>query len=98
VFGSKTSEIKLQVSESKKALELSSSDHVAGENTYLLPAKVDGEPKAIVFNWRYLTDGVRALSTPEVHIGFSKEENKPAVIKSPHDMSYFYVAMPIFKA
>ncbi len=96
VFSSKTNEVKVKLGENKKTLEIFSADQALGENTYLLPAKVQGTFKEAVFNCRYLLDGLKALSSEEIYFGLS-EENKPALLKDPQEASYFYILMPIAK-
>lgn len=98
VFSSKVNEVRIKISESRKGiLEVFSMDQALGENNYLLPAKIQGKPQEISFNWRYLSDGLRALTPENVFWGIN-EENKPALLRAPGDTSYFYVLMPILKA
>ena len=97
VMSSKTNEIKIKITENKKAVEVFSIDQSLGENTYTLPAKIQGSALELSFNWRYLTDGLRALPGNDVVWGLN-ENNKPARLRSPTDTSYFYILMPILKA
>lgn len=97
IFSAKSNEIKIKILDSKKAMEISSSDQSLGENSYLLPAKTEGSAKEVFFNWKYLSDGLRALKSEEVFFGVN-DDNKPSVIKSTKDASYFYIVMPILKA
>ena len=96
IFSARTNEVKMNVLENKKAVGISSSDQALGENNYILPAKFRGDAKEMSFNWRYLSDGLKALTTDDVFLGFN-EDNKPALLKSPNDASYFYLLMPILK-
>ncbi len=96
-FGSKSGEVRLRVSEGKKAIEVFSADQALGENTYLMPAEIHGAAAEAGFNWRYLVDGLKALRGSEAHIGFNKEENKPTLLKAKGDESYFYIVMPLLK-
>jgi DNA polymerase-3 subunit beta len=95
-LGSRTYEVRIKIPESKKNIEVFSIDQVIGENKYFLPAKIQGRPKEISFNWRYLLDGLKALKTKNVFLG-ANEENKPVLIKSPNETYYFYILMPILK-
>ncbi len=97
IFGQKNSEVKLAAHPGKKAVEISSADQLLGENTYLLPAKIKGEPAEACFNWRYLADPVRAMKTEEVFIGLQEETN-PALLRPVSDSSYFYILKPILKS
>lgn len=96
IFSSRTSEIKARILENKKALEIFSADQSVGENSYMLAAKLKGGAKEMGFNWRYLSDGLKALAAEEVFFGMN-DDNKPAVLKSPNDASYFYLLMPMLK-
>ena len=97
VFSSKVNEVKIITAENKKHLQIFSMDQSLGENNCKLPARIQGEGRDLAFNWRFLADGLRAIKTEEVFFGLN-EDNKPAMIKSPNDTSYFYVLMPILKA
>jgi len=97
IFGQKNSEAKIIVRQDKKTMEVSSADQVLGENSYLLPAKIKGEPIEAFFNWRYLTDPLKAIKTEEIFVGF-QEENNPALLRPMGDNSYFYILKPILKS
>ena len=92
-LGSRISEVKLKTG-NKKVLEVYSSDNALGENNYLVPAKINGAESQISFNWRFLLDGIKAISGDQVLIGLNGE-SKPAMINAPGDATYFYVLMPI---
>lgn len=96
VFSTRVNEIRLKIHVDRKVVEVFSTDQ-AGENSYLISAKIKGVGREISFNWKFLLDGLRALSSDEVFWGIN-EENKPALLKSPNDGSYFYILMPILKA
>ena len=96
VLSSRTNEVRIQILLPKKNLEISSGNQAVGENTYLLTGKIAGDPIDTTLNWRYVLDALKALKTEDVFVGINKE-NKPALIKSPHDASYFYIVMPILK-
>lgn len=97
VFGQKNSEVGIKINNNKKIIEINSSDQLLGENKYLLPAKIKGDIKEVFFNWRYLTNALKAVKTEDVFIGLG-EEISPAVIKSTTDSSYFYILKPIMKS
>lgn len=93
VFSGKTNEIKIKPLANKKGITLSSVGQIIGENAFHLPAKFHGDIGEIGFNWKYLVDGLRALSTDEIYLGLNNG-NRPAMLKSPGDTSYFYIVMP----
>lgn len=93
-FTDKLNEIKVVIRGGAKNIEIQSSSQSLGENQYLISAKIKGQPLEIVFNWRFLLDGIKGLDSENIFIGFNGD-NKPALLKSPGDASYFYVIMPI---
>ncbi len=94
-FSGRTNDVKLKVDDSKKVMEVYSASQYVGENNYLIPvkAKGDGFPE-ISFNWRYFLDGLKIVDGENLFFG-ANGSNKPSVIKSPEDPSYFYILMPI---
>jgi DNA polymerase-3 subunit beta len=98
VFGQKITEVKIKIQDNKKSIQISSAEQGLGENTSVLSAKIEGDPKDISFNWRYLQDGVKATKTKEIFLGLNKEDGRAALIRAPHETSYFYIVMPILKA
>lgn len=96
VLGGKTNEVRIKILKEKKALEVFSADQATGENSYVLPAKINGAAREMRFNWRYLLDGLKTIKTENVFWGLS-EDSKPALLKSPNETSHFYILMPIVK-
>lgn len=92
-FASRSNDVRIKIKD-KKVVEVYSSDNAVGENSYLIPAKIEGPATESIFNWKYLLDGVRAVSGKEIMIGLNGED-KPALIKAVNDDSYFYILMPI---
>jgi len=97
IFGQKNNEVKIKTHNNKKTLEINSADQLLGENNYLLPAKIKGDPTETFFNWRYLINALKAIKTEDVFIGLGEETN-PTLIKSTSDNSYFYILKPIMKS
>lgn len=93
-FAGRSNEIKIIFQENAKNIEARSGDFGLGDNHYLIPAKIKGGPMEIVFNWKFLMDGVKAIESENIFLGLNSN-NKPAVLKSPNDPSYFYVLMPV---
>jgi DNA polymerase-3 subunit beta len=97
VLSAKISEVKIRFLDNKKALEIFSVEESVGENNYVLPAKTHGKVGELSFNWRYLLDGLKATQRDEVVFGVN-DDNKPSILKSASDPSYFYILMPILKS
>lgn len=98
VFTDRLNEIKFNFQKDFKNIEIFSQNQNLGENKYLMPAKIKNESKDIIsetiFNWRFFLDGVKNIKSENVFIGLNNS-NKPALIKSPEDISWFYILMPI---
>lgn len=91
----KVHDVRLKLHESGRALTISSAYPHVGENTYLVPAAVKGEPMGeVAFNWRYLLEGLKPMRGKEFVLGMNGDA-KPALMRSPEDASYRYIVMPI---
>jgi len=94
-FSGKVNDIKVRMKEGAKVLEVYSASRELGENSYLVPVKAEGgELTEISFNWRYLMDGLKAISSKEVVVGVTNDA-KPAIIRPSDDNTYLYILMPI---
>ena len=96
VLSSRTNEINIE-KEGDKAIKIFSNEESVGENVYTLPAKIKGNFEKTSFNWKYLSDGVRAVKNEEVFLGIN-EESKPALIRELNESSFVYILMPILKS
>lgn len=91
----KVNDIKFRVKEGQKAVEIYSANQQVGENTYLIPAKIQGEEcKEITFNWRYLLDGLKPVKSEHFNLGVNGD-TKPAILRVNDDTTYYYIVMPI---
>lgn len=93
IFSSKINDVKIRVLPQKSVLEIESRSEF-GSNRSQVSAKVSGSRLEIVFNFRYLLDGLSNIPSKEVVIEFN-DENSPAVLRAADDSSYFYIVMPI---
>jgi DNA polymerase-3 subunit beta len=94
-FSGKTNDIVLNLKENQKVLEISSSDVTLGEGAYKIPIKIDKSEKfSIIFNWKYLLDGLRIYDSDEVLVSLNSFE-KPAKISDPKNQNILYILMPI---
>ena len=93
-FSGKANEVKLSILPSKSLVELSSEDADVGSHKSSLPAKIQGKPIKISFNYRYLLDGLNNIFSDKVIISIGKEAGK-TLITSVGDESYKYIVMPI---
>lgn len=93
-FTDRLNEIKFFSGENTKNIEVSSSNQILGENKYLIPSKIKGSGFNIVFNWKFLLDGIKSLDSENIFLGLNGDD-RAVLIKSPGDVSYFYILMPI---
>lgn len=91
-FSSKINDVRIKTKGSK--LAISSRSQKVGENLSLLSAEMEGKELASVFNYNFLLDGLRSITTKKVVFRFSGAE-KPVLIKPVGDTSYLYLVMPI---
>ena len=94
-FSGKTNDVRLAADAGQGTVSVYSVNQFLGENNYLIPAKIVGADfKDVPFNWRYLLDGLKAISEPEVVFRVNGN-GKPALIRSAGNASYSYIVMPI---
>ena len=93
-FSGKVNDIRMKVKDGKKVLEVYSVNQLLGENKYLVPIKTKGEEFETSFNWRYLMDGLKNFSGPELFFGVNGS-HRAAILKNSNDVTYFYILMPI---
>lgn len=79
---------------SSDRIMVSASASALGENTVELPAKIEGGDVDIVFDYRYVLDGLSAIHTSEVAIQLSGSAS-PGVFTPNNDEGYLYLVMPI---
>lgn len=97
IFTDRFNEIKILLKENSKNIEIFSFGQNIGENRYLVPVKIKGNLSGdfeTAFNWKFLLDGVKNIKSENIFLGLNNS-NKPAIIKSPEDNSWFYIIMPI---
>lgn len=83
--------VSLQFSSDKILVSASSSQ--AGENMIEVPASITGADVDIVFDYRFLLDGLAAIPGSEVAITLNTSAN-PGVF-TPKEKGYLYLVMPI---
>ncbi len=93
-FSGKASDIRLKSGDNGKFLEIFSSDAALGESRYKIPAKITGDDFMVIFNWRYLIDGLKICRDDEVVFGVNSSD-KPAELRGSREQNLLYVVMPI---
>lgn len=93
-FSSRINDVTIKVGENKKFLEVYSASSALGENRYRIPVKTKGDNFVVVFNWRYLLDGLKIYKSENVTLGLNAPD-RPVIVRSPNEESLLYVLMPI---
>ncbi len=93
-FAGRVNDVTLKIGDNKKFLEVYSSDTALGENIYRIPIKHKGDNFSIVFNWRYLFDGIKILKGEEVILGVNTSD-KPVLVKNLSEPNLIYIVMPL---
>ncbi len=94
LFSSKINDIRLKVVSKKSLVEIFAQDMEIGENVSELKGEIKGKEMEIVFNHKYLLDGLNNIDSNKVMLGLNGETN-PGILKPVGDPSFIYVIMPI---
>lgn len=93
-FSSKINDVRLKINSKKSLLEIFAQDVELGENLSELKGGIKGKDLEIIFNHKYLLDGLSNIEAKKVNLGFNGEVS-PGIIKAEGDPSFTYVVMPI---
>lgn len=78
----------------KRELSVSATNPQLGEHVGRLKAEVEGSPATIVFNGRYILDGLASLGGDAVRFVLMNEAS-PGVLRGEGQEDYLYLVMPI---
>lgn len=93
-FSSRLNDVILKTNSEKSYLEVFSNHTEFGNHEARINAEVKGKDVSIVFNWRYVLDGLKNTSEDDLIFEFNGDL-KPAMIKPVKETDFFYVLMPI---
>jgi len=93
-FSSKINDVRLRVNSKKSLIDVFSQDIELGENLSELQGEISGKDLEIIFNHKYLLEGLNNINAKRVFFGFNGETS-PGVIKAEGDDSFSYIIMPI---
>jgi len=80
----------------KKAIEITANAPQVGENKTSLPAKIEGEPVKIAFNYRFLLDFISAVPADKNDLVIELTEAlSPAAFKVEGDETWLHIIMPV---
>jgi DNA polymerase-3 subunit beta len=99
IFSGKGNEVKIKVNAKTEGVEISSQNPECGENKSFLSGSLNFGPSSpkemeIIFNYRFLLDGLQNIKSSRVLFDLNGEEG-PAVLRPEADQTYLYVVMPI---
>lgn len=93
-FSSKINDVRLKINSKKSLIEIFAQDIELGENLSELKGEIKGKDLEVVFNHKYVLDGLNSIDTQKVFLGFNGEIS-PGIIKPERDADFTYVVMPI---
>ena len=94
LFSGKVNEVKFKIDPRKNKVGIFSQSPDLGEYHGDLTSKIKGKELEVSFNYRFLTDGLLNIKSPEAVFELTGSEG-PGVLKPAGDESYIYVVMPI---
>lgn len=92
VFASRLNDVTLRYSPT--GLEVTTTNTETGNATSRLDARGRGASGTVVFNYRYLLDGLTSTGASDIILNLNGVSG-PALIQSPGDNSFLYLLMPI---
>jgi len=87
-------DVSLKFLPKENQLIISSLNNQIGENRTVLETEITGQENEIIFNYRYLIDGLINIEEKEVSLEIVND-NTPGLIRSLDDKFYLYLIMPI---
>lgn len=94
IFSSRINDVRLKIIPGKSLIQFFSQNIELGENSSELEADIKGKETEIVFNYKYLLDGLNSINTKKVFLGLNGEAS-PGIIKPEGESDFIYVVMPI---
>lgn len=79
----------------KGACAVASADQGTGKTKTMLKGEVTGNANSVMLNFRFLQDGLSAMSTDKIRIRQTDAMNPLLIVPDGGDESYLYVVMPI---
>jgi len=93
LFSSRIQDIKLNFQSSNSRINISAESGEVGEGESIVDAKIQGKGTELVFNWRYLLDGISTIKSSEFFFGVNNSQS-PVILKPIGSDNYFYILMP----
>lgn len=87
-------DIRLSLDSKNQKIIIATASSNTGTSVAKVDAKISGEDNDIVFNYRYLLDGLNQLGGNEVNIKINNNSS-PGLLQPATDNNYIYLVMPI---
>ncbi|MBI2985036.1 MAG: DNA polymerase III subunit beta [Candidatus Kerfeldbacteria bacterium] len=87
-------DLTIRVDSGRQQLVLQAANAQLGEHEARLETKVEGQDNTIVFNYRYLLEGLQSIADEEVILELT-DSQAPGVIRGPSRRDELYLLMPI---
>ncbi|MDD5749420.1 MAG: DNA polymerase III subunit beta [Patescibacteria group bacterium] len=87
-------DVRLSFDAQKKELVIESASSGSGASTAKIKGEINGQDNNIVFNYRYLLDGLNQLNSSEVTLKINNNYS-PGLLQSKNEKDYLYLVMPI---
>ncbi|MBT4209679.1 MAG: DNA polymerase III subunit beta [Candidatus Komeilibacteria bacterium] len=87
-------DIRLSLDSKNQKIIIATASSNTGTSVSKVDAKISGEDNDIVFNYRYLLDGLAQLGTTQVNIKINNNSS-PGLVQPLGDDKYIYLVMPI---
>jgi DNA polymerase-3 subunit beta len=94
VLAQKNNIVKFSLNSSAEELTLSVDTPDVGNAKQAISAEITGEDIDIAFNIKYLTDGIKAISSPEIKMQLN-EWNQPVILTGVSGLQVTYLVMPV---
>ena len=94
LFSGKINDLRLKVVPKKSLVEIFSQDAEIGENISELKGEISGKETEVIFNHKYLLDGLNNIDSNKIMFGLNGNTN-PGILKPIGDSSFTYIIMPI---
>jgi len=88
-------DVHLAVKPAEGTIEVFSADQGTGKTSTALQVDLTGNETSLVVNFKYLSDGLAAITTPKVKLLFNDSMSPMLVLPEGGDEKYRYLVMPI---
>ena len=89
-------DVLLEFSKKDNGIVVSSTNVQLGENRAVLQVEIEGENNSVVFNYKYLLDGLQNIPEKKIVLEVVSSDT-PVVLRPQQSMDYLYLIMPIRK-